>query len=115
MRNTLIKLGAKVNEYVDAYYKTVSTTAVYPYAKYNFLIPTTNFKTQTGDLTIDVYSTNVGELIGIVDSIWKGLNGYTYSDANTSLYIRQSFITTIEDDEKVPVISLTFTVLFEEE
>jgi len=115
MKNTLIQLGQKVNEFVDAYLKTVPTDTVYPYGKYNFLIPTTSFKTQTGDFTIDVYSNNVAEAINIADDIWKGLDGYTYSDINTSLYVRQSFMTTIEDIEKIHTISLTFMVLFEEE
>lgn len=115
MKNTLIKLGQKANEYVDAYFKTVATGTSYPYGKYNFLIPATSFKTQTGDFTIDIYSNNVAEVMNIADEIWKDLNGYTYSDANTSFYVRQSFMTTIEDIEKIHTISLTFMVLFEEE
>ena len=115
MKNTLIKLGQKLNEYGDAYFKTVATNVAYPYMKYNFLIPATNYSTQTGDFTVDVYSDNVAEVIDLADSVWKGLNGYCYADGNTSLYVRQTLTVTTEDENHVTVTSLTFQVLFEEE
>lgn len=116
MKHTAQKLYEKLSEYGNVYDSAAEGGANYPYIVYRFIVPSTGFKTQTGDLTIDIWGNSNQSVIELADTIWKGLDNYTYSDVNTSLYVRQSFSNIVPDeDETIFRRQLTFLVLFEEE
>lgn len=93
---------------------------VYPYSVYQLDSPLTTFKTQISELTINVWHDRslpdaYTEIEELRDSIWKGLDNYTYSSANTTLSVRQ-LSNLVIPDETPNIIrrELTFQVLIEE-
>lgn len=116
MKHTTQNLYEKLSEYGNVYNSVAEGGINYPYIVYNLIVPATTFKTQFGDLTVDVWSNTNASALELADTIWKGLNGYVYADANTSIYVRQSFSNVVPDeDETIHRRQLTFVVLFEEE
>lgn len=115
MKNTIAQLYTKLSEYGTVYNKFAPDSASYPYMVFDFIVANTNFKTQTADLTVNIWSDSMQESIELQDEVWKGMDGYSYS-GDTSLYVRQSFATTIEDvDPTINRRQVSFMVLFEEE
>lgn len=115
MKHTITALFNKLKTYGEAYNMIAPGTAGPIYAVFDFTIPLTEFETQSGELRVNIWSNTLAGATELADTIWKGMNHYTYSDANTTFSVRQELLNTIPDvDENIHRRQLTFLVLFEE-
>jgi len=125
--NAITAIGLKLNTFGYAFYETVPDIIIineeevpvpYPYMRWVLDVPLTNFKTQNGLVTVDIWHNlteedATDEIEALREAVWVGMDNYKYSDSDVSLSLRQDLNNTV-DDPDVNLIRrrVTFQVLF---